>query len=272
MWETLDTDFRPSSTRLLSDLLSPQSSIHAHVREMDILDAAKDPVRENRAQMFISMLPSDRLTTFMSDEKISTTTLHLLLKCHQKIEYLWTRFVDRDEERFGDVDVSLKTRPWAPPLLSHVIGFNFYMPATSDQGAKDFEFISCVMPRLQNLDIITDQMGRNINHCLSEHHESRFANLNSLSVQNLSLGNGSKNLIGRLEPIKLKRLELWACSDIGPFLSELSKALTDTPGQFTKFQIKYPEDELVEESQSATVNFLEQFFRPSTLGTGHWRP
>jgi hypothetical protein len=127
MWEELVSDFRSSNTKPMSALLNPQSGIHPHVRVLNIKDAAEDPDRENSVRLFISMLPTDTLRDFVSSKPISLITLQLLVKCQRQLQCFMTQLNSQDEAVLSDTVTSLKSYSWAPPLLSRITKYAFYV-------------------------------------------------------------------------------------------------------------------------------------------------
>jgi hypothetical protein len=161
-----------------------------------------------------------------------------------------TQLNSQDEAVLSDTVTSLKSYSWAPPLLSRITKYAFYVPVYSGATHQDSEAFTFMVRTMSELKVLQIRIAtvRGIDpstqllssHLPQEECEYRFTHLKHLSILGLNLSACSKKLFGCLNYKELTQLSLIGCEGTGTILYEFRKAMAQESGHLTKLRIWHP--------------------------------
>jgi hypothetical protein len=247
MWNELETDLVPSSTRTMSALLHPQSGITPYIRELYVLHAADVEDGEDPLRLLLAALPRDKLRCFQSNPTLLTTTFQLLLQSKRRLEDIdtWTTLTapGRSEKTHFD---SADHRSWMTSSMSEVSTLTLYIEPEGDQSEQacdEMESLVRCCPKLTELILAArfsnDYEEHSLNLILSyAKTPSLFSNITRLRLHDVDVQpDNSVEFLNIFNWHKLQELQLTNCDYMVPLLKSLSSFYTQPGGDLKAFQL-----------------------------------
>lgn len=273
MWETLRTNLRPSSTRLLSALLNAEGGILPHVRHLCIKGTGKsgpilDSDEDDRAKLFIAALPKDRLLSFFSDCSVSHTLFQILLRTQRML----TRCeLEVKHDPNGDISQSAyeDCKMWMMPLVTKINHIEAFADIRPEHAYRSFHYHRAMIETiksLKRLDITAwHHTDARSDHTLdlrlvvpSNPRTPMFTDLTFLQLRGINLAASSHFLHTHANFSMVHTIRLQCCDNFVPFMDALTTSFAVRPNALSTLQIILS-PRILEPSE--TISAIEKFLK-----------